>query len=77
MNFGTPMHDAQRINPNDSGDFLTFSLASPAGQSLQMSCDTSQYLPDDGAKFCTDIYGSQRIDPTDLGELLNFLLAPP
>ncbi len=46
LKFCTDIHGAQRINPNDFGDPLTFPLAPPAGITYHLSCKISQHLFD-------------------------------
>ncbi len=37
MKFGTDIHRAQKVNPNDFGDPLTFHLAPSSGQNFSLS----------------------------------------
>ncbi len=43
MTFGTDIHGAQAINPNDVGNLFTFfPLAPPAGKSFHLYSEISQ-----------------------------------
>ena len=46
MNFGTDIHVPQMMNCSNFCDLLTLNVAPPQGQSLHLSCETSQHLRD-------------------------------
>ncbi len=71
LKFGTDIRGAQRMNPLDFGNPLTFHPAPPTGQSFHLSCEISQILLD--ASFYTDIHGPQVMYPNDFVDPLLFL----
>lgn len=46
MTFGTDIHGAHCVNPYDFEGSLTFPVAAPSGQSVHLSSERSQNLPD-------------------------------
>lgn len=61
------IHGAQRMNPDDFSDPLTFHLTPQAGQCLPLSSKISQHLQDGLAYRFVHIHGFQMI-PSDFGD---------
>lgn len=74
MEFGSDIHGAQMVNPNDFGDLQTFPLVPPASHSSHLFSETSKYLQVDLAhNFVQTFTVSHQLNHNNFSDPLTFL----